>query len=136
LQALVQEIGENCWNELMNEEVGTRGGELNNLYQYLSYKEERYWTALFDGYADTVPKFEKDGVEINYKSYMPKSVCEKMALGTYCQFGLNGKVQSGYPMLKLSDRINKLMPPKAKWNSYFEWDYLFLASRYHVDHPW
>jgi hypothetical protein len=63
LQALVQEIGESCSNESMIEEVGTRGGESSDLYQYLSYKEERYWTALFNGYADTVPKFEKDGVE-------------------------------------------------------------------------
>jgi hypothetical protein len=59
LQALVQEIGENCWNELMNKELETRGGELSDLYQYLSHKEERYWTALFDGYAETAPKFEK-----------------------------------------------------------------------------
>jgi hypothetical protein len=49
IQALVQEIGEYCWNELMNEEVERRGGKLTALYQYLSYKEKRYWMALFDG---------------------------------------------------------------------------------------
>jgi hypothetical protein len=33
----------------MNEEVERRGGKLTALYQYLSYKEKRYWMALFDG---------------------------------------------------------------------------------------
>jgi hypothetical protein len=42
-------------------------------------------------------------------------LCDKMALGRYCQFGLNGKVQPGYRMLKLSDRISKLMPLKLKF---------------------
>jgi hypothetical protein len=100
---------------LTNEEVERRGGKSTALYQYLSYKEKRYWMALFDGYADNEPKFKKDGVEIDYKSFMPTSVCDKMALGRYCQFGLNGKVQPGYRMLKLSDRISELMPPKLKF---------------------
>jgi hypothetical protein len=115
IQALVQEIGENCWNESTNEEVKRRGGKSTALYQYLSYKEKIYWMALFDGYADNAPKFKKDKVEIGYKSYVPTLLCDKMALGRYCQFGLNGKVQPGYRMLKLSDRISKLMPPKLKF---------------------
>jgi hypothetical protein len=55
---------------------------------------------------------------------------DKMALGRYCQFGLNGKVQPGFQMLKLSDRISKLMPQKLKnleemkCNGYSESDYL------------
>jgi hypothetical protein len=36
IQALVQEIGENCWNESTNEEVERRGGKSTALYQYLS----------------------------------------------------------------------------------------------------
>ncbi len=100
---------------MTNEEVERRGGKSTALYQYLSYKEKRYWMALFDGYADNAPKFKKDKVEIGYKSYVPTLLCDKMALGRYCQFGLNGKVQPGYRMLKLSDRISKLMPPKLKF---------------------
>jgi hypothetical protein len=46
---------------------------------------------------------------------MPTLVCDKITLGRYCQFGLNGKVQPGYRMLKFSDRISKLMPPKLKF---------------------
>ena len=70
IQTLVQEIGENCWNESTKEEVERRGGKSTALYQYLSYKEKRYWMELFDGYADNAPKFKKDGVEIDYKSYI------------------------------------------------------------------
>jgi hypothetical protein len=76
IQALVQEIGENCWNKSTNEEVERRGEKSTALYQYLSYKEKRYWMALFDGYADNSPKFKRDGVEIDYRSYMPTLVCD------------------------------------------------------------
>ena len=58
---------------------------------------------------------EKGDFRGDYRNYLPRSLCGRMIMGRRCQFGPQGELRTDCRMLKLGDRIEKLMPPKSKY---------------------